>query len=147
MCTVKIKLVTSSQANGHWLVDSQLSQPAKNKYVFQTASLLQSCILLLLKKITDVIQVQGGTKKVQFSPWHNWFQYLNWKKCWHCYSRVYPYVSGQWPTYWRTPIGQGAVNLPYTCSLWSVSKGENKPWALRNCPTSRACIAAFFKLI
>ena len=40
-----------------------------------------------------------------------------------------------------------AVNLPYTCSLRSVSKGENKPWALINCPTSTACIAAFLEII
>ena len=46
---------------------------------------------------------------------------------------VYAYVSGHWPNWWRSPIGQWAGSLAARCSSRSVDTGENITHGLTNC--------------
>ena len=65
----------------------------------------------------------------------------------HTYSAVYTYVSGQWPTWRRSPIGQRAVSLGRH-ELVSVSEQDtNKPLGTTKSfiksQNSMACILSF----
>ena len=41
--------------------------------------------------------------------------------------RTFDYVSGQWPTWWRSPIRQWAVNLGSSVLVTDSERGTNKP--------------------